>query len=761
MSLQLNEGQDFTADYTLVRRLNQNERVQSWLAIDKNLNEQVYVKIFTTAFSENVRRQIEETVLRQKGLLHPQIARIFRAGSHEGADYIVSQYIEGGKKIPLNGDFKQAWSHLSEAAVALQYAHSLGFAHGHLHPNNILINNNGSIFLTDFGIGTSDTDNSNRAYLSPQVKSHQPINTADDVFSFGQLVYHALTGNIWLDELGFESNLPVSDEFKQTITTMLQLSPYDRPNDFTQIIKSANAYLGGTQLSSDLEVSAFSRATDAPSQQNMKPSEQISENPHTLPRDRETISSTNAIGGLAILVVIGLSLFFFLPVFDPVASVTTQHTPSKVTSQNTAPTEANEPVLGPLEQARLKKLQEEGEALANELLRLQIELEDLGGLIWASIAYAEALNFGLAGDEAYRNGEIKNAFELYTQGIELLKATIATSDDIFTNNQIAGSNALEDGDSRIALEAYTILAAMDPSDELIKANLKRAENLEEVQRFVRDGQLIENNGDLASALSHYENANRLDMLWTDASVAIARVRQKIANNEFNEMMSIAFRTLKQGKFDDSREAFESAQKILPESSEPKDGLQQVELQRLQVLLEKHKVQSIEFVDQENWAGAIQAFDEILTKAPGTLFAIDGLDEAQNRLDLEKKMLEFVSQPASLADNGSLSDAKKVLLTAARIKPKGTQLKEQISHLSHLISQARIPVKLQLQSDNKTNVSLLKHKNFGRIQSTELNLIPGIYTFVGERQGYRAVYKEVTLKGGQPIDPILISCTEKI
>ena len=78
-----------------------------------------------------------------------------------------------------------------------------------------------------------------------------------------------------------------------------------------------------------------------------------------------------------------------------------------------------------------------------------------------------------------------------------------------------------------------------------------------------------------------------------------------------------------------------------------------------------------------------------------------------------------------------------------------------------ISLARIPIEIEIRSDNKTDVTVYKVRKFGRLASTKLQLYPGTYTIVGKRRGYRDVREQVVLRGGRSVSPILISCTEKI
>jgi hypothetical protein len=75
--------------------------------------------------------------------------------------------------------------------------------------------------------------------------------------------------------------------------------------------------------------------------------------------------------------------------------------------------------------------------------------------------------------------------------------------------------------------------------------------------------------------------------------------------------------------------------------------------------------------------------------------------------------------------------------------------------------ARLEVQVQLKSDGKTAVTVYQVAHYGEIEEAQLALVPGIYTFVGKRPGYRDVYQEIHIKGD--INPVVVNvvCNERI
>jgi hypothetical protein len=62
---------------------------------------------------------------------------------------------------------------------------------------------------------------------------------------------------------------------------------------------------------------------------------------------------------------------------------------------------------------------------------------------------------------------------------------------------------------------------------------------------------------------------------------------------------------------------------------------------------------------------------------------------------------------------------------------------------------------------QTEVILYKVARLGRFRQQQLELRPGTYTAVGQRDGYRDVRREFTVSHGRDVDPVTISCTEPI
>ena len=147
-------------------------------------------------------------------LQHPNIARMYDGGlTDDGQPYLVMEYIEGHridrycdtKKLSIENRLEL----FQTVGAAVQYAHQNLIVHRDLKPSNILVSENGSVKLLDFGVAKLLSDDASPArspktktgirvmtpeYASPEQVQGKPITTASDVYTLGVVLYELLTG---------------------------------------------------------------------------------------------------------------------------------------------------------------------------------------------------------------------------------------------------------------------------------------------------------------------------------------------------------------------------------------------------------------------------------------------------------------------------------------------------------------------------------------------------------------------------------------
>ena len=145
--------------------------------------------------------------------------QIYDRGEAEGTYYIAMEYLEGRslkeiilKYAPLSPDLVVSISR--QIVEALRFAHRRDIIHRDIKPQNIIVDNDGRVKVTDFGIARAGSASTmteagsilgTAHYLSPEQAQGQPVEAASDLYSLGVVMYEMATG-----KLPFDGDNPVS-----------------------------------------------------------------------------------------------------------------------------------------------------------------------------------------------------------------------------------------------------------------------------------------------------------------------------------------------------------------------------------------------------------------------------------------------------------------------------------------------------------------------------------------------------------------------
>ena len=745
----LKKGQDFDR-YTLLELVAETPSAVTWLAFDRSSNERVCLKLYKDVPSE---KQVSDTIAfisKSKGLNHQNIVRSLDAGIVGEISYLSQQFLRNTKPVPLdNRALSENLVLIRKVIDALSYAHSLGLVHGKLSPNKIMFDEKGHLWISEFGVRLG---NANDCYTAPKVE--EGANKVDDVYSLGAIIYRLLAGEE-VSERKPDINL-IPPGLRIVVKAMLEVSHYERPNDLLEIKQVFVQY--EEQLAESLWIpsdTSFAVQQEPPSEARLKTGGINTSRKKDIPA--KTVGSA-----LLILVVLAGLVFFYLPnneaiiIEQPVETIV-----ESFEEGDSRPSARPTDRYAPFELAQIELAKERSIEIADQILRLQIKLEDLKVELWAKKVYDSLAEDALLGDEAFRSKEYQEALLIFNATQESLEALYASTQRILQEKVNIGNRALEEGDAELAVTTLKIATALDWENDLLKTQLKRAENLKSVQAIVDSARLAEKENKLEAALKYYEEAAGKDPLWKPASEGVLRIQEGLRQREFENIMSEAFSELLRKNYGAARLAFEGATRIFPKSSEPEDGLLQVELAEKRDEIDMLKLKAEQNVREEVWEEAILHFERVLRLDNSLVFALNGLDTAKKRLALRNRLQYFLDDPTVMKDDDQLKEAKKTLMDASILAASSPATANQIGSLSRLISLARIPIKVIISSDGDTEIFVYQVKRLGKVRSEELELYPGTYTIVGKRRGYRDVRQTLKLLANAPIKPINISCKEKI
>ena len=179
-----------------------------YLGFDPQLQREIAIKTLHFARPDPIQNRALLDEARTVGKMrHPSIVPIFEAGEQDGDLYLVFEYVPGKNLAEFLRQSDalppiKAVSILRPILDAVAYAHAQGIIHRDLKPSNILLDDDGTPRVMDFGIATrvngaseaADRITGTPAYMAPEYILRREISECSDVFSAGLILFEMLTG---------------------------------------------------------------------------------------------------------------------------------------------------------------------------------------------------------------------------------------------------------------------------------------------------------------------------------------------------------------------------------------------------------------------------------------------------------------------------------------------------------------------------------------------------------------------------------------
>ncbi len=211
----MSQVRELIADrYRLERWLGSGAMGVVWLATDERLQRSVAIKQLRepSGFDPARDEEAQQRAMREGRiagrLQHSNVVAVHDVTEHGGLPVLVMEYLPSRSLADVLADqgtlaVKAAAAIGAHGAAALTAAHESGIVHRDVKPANVLLGDDDSVKITDFGIALAAGDvsvtqtgllNGTPAYLAPEIARAQPPTAASDVFSLGATLYAALEG---------------------------------------------------------------------------------------------------------------------------------------------------------------------------------------------------------------------------------------------------------------------------------------------------------------------------------------------------------------------------------------------------------------------------------------------------------------------------------------------------------------------------------------------------------------------------------------
>ena len=261
------KGQKINDRYEIIRMIGEGGMANVYLAQDTILERKVAVKILRGDLAEDEKfvRRFQREAISASSLTHPNIVEMYDVGEDDGKYFIVMEYVDGktlkslvkkrgGLTLPEVIDI------MLQLSSGLACAHDSYIIHRDIKPQNIMILDDGTVKITDFGIAMALNSNEltqtnsvmgSVHYLPPEQANGSGSTIKSDIYSLGILMYELLTG-----KLPFKGENAVEiaiKQMKEQIPSVCKFNP-DIPQSVENIILKACAKNPKNRYDSVLEM---------------------------------------------------------------------------------------------------------------------------------------------------------------------------------------------------------------------------------------------------------------------------------------------------------------------------------------------------------------------------------------------------------------------------------------------------------------------------------------------------------------------------
>jgi eukaryotic-like serine/threonine-protein kinase len=721
--MRLESGQVLAGRYALLRKLGEGRTAEVWLARGRESDAELVLKVLRAELSSlpDERACFLDAARLQRDITHPNVLAC--TSVREDDPVLATFAFEGSSDLarlrgaPLRAILR-ALAEVAEGAGAL---HARGCVHRDIKTSNVLVADYGRAMLADFGLAArigepTAAPGGSPFTSSPEQLAGAPPAIADDVYAFGALAYELLAGYppFYPDAAAARTDaMPqplagrradVPPVLEELVTRCLARRAEDRPRDMNDVLE------GLRRIPDTESQSGTPRALHAPpklrapgaGEAAIEPMwrRRVSAGPSASELRSQGFRRGLLVGTFIFLLVVAGIVFFALPGWVE------RHETAPVAQVPAAPAKAapSKPVVS-----------------------------------------APAVDTQAA---AKRELEQKKAQEQRTAAE--LRAALA-----------AGAAAIAAGDAAEARRQYGIASKIDPANAAARRGLERANTLDEVRTLLAQAAELERNGQLPAAETAWKKALALDLDTSAARDAIARVEAQRTASAFSAAVADALAAVSRRDYAGARAAYERAGRIRPGAPEAKEGLEQVQRALGDRTIEQHLASARTAEQQERWRDALAEYRAALAIDAKLLDGQRGVERVEPRVMLDAAFSSYLERPERLFSDGVRGAARATLAQAAAIPDPGPVLTRQVRDLQALLAAAETPVRLVIASDNQTDVVIYRVGRLGAFSRKDMELLPGRYTVVGTRAGFRDVRREITIMPGNVPPELVIRCEEKI
>jgi hypothetical protein len=747
---ELTPGLELGARFVLVRRIGRGGSAEVWLASDRERGGEVALKFFDESVTADAARlaRLADEVAHAQSLPPAYTVAVHGLERSDGLVFLVMEHLAGGDLGQMRGRSFESWARaVDDVAAALEALHARGLVHRDLKCANVFLGGEGRAKLGDFGLTAlagSAEDGHSPYNASPQQLRGEPAHPSDDLYAFGALLYELIAGHppyypdITRDRVLHEPVPPLMPRgavpvgVRELALRLLAKSANQRPASAT--IARAKLAVAAADESGALKPLAHGAPPPAPAR---------------------------ARGGrwlpvaLGVAAVAALAVVFLLP----------REAANESAIERRARLEAEQAGQARKTAAEARAAAAEARALA-EAARGRFDaafqsLDERAAARWATAEFAAARDAGKRAAQRFAVGSYQAAATQWDDASGKLAAIDKAQPKALADALGKGEQSLAAGDTGAARSAFQLALAIEPGQASAQAGLARADRLDEALAFADAARRDEQAGRIASAEAGYRKALAADAGVPGAREGLDRIAAGRSADAYSVAMSRGFADAAAGRGEAARAAFSQALAVRPGSREATEALAALDRGQRASALNLLEARARDAESAERWDEALAAWREAAGLEPSLESAREGLARVTPRAELQRRIDALNAKPERLWEPEGRAEARGLLAAAAAAGNPRERLVESAGRLDRVAKAAESPVRLRLESDGLTQVAIYRVGQYGTFATRDVQLLPGRYTVVGTRTGFRDVRREVVLPPGTEPAAVVVRCEEPI
>ena len=241
---------------------------------------------------------------------------------------------------------------------------------------------------------------------------------------------------------------------------------------------------------------------------------------------------------------------------------------------------------------------------------------------------------------------------------------------------------------------------------------------------------------------------------------LARLQGEVRQAEFARLMAVALVAYDSGNTDSALQALNEADKTVPNSAAVSELRQQISTENMAKSQAK-LLRQIQMTQQlDDWQTTALLAQKGVQQYPNNVSLQETLTLSNTVIETQNTLQKILAAPERLADENIRRYAKAQLQNAESLLALSATLAQQSQTLNAVLAEQTAPITITVRSDNRSSLSVQGVGKMGQVTQRTLNLAPGTYVFIAQRQGYQT--KRQTVKVVPNIDIVVdLACDERI